>query len=91
MKQSVTPYQFEVIQTRQKQQSTYTLLCLSGRDFLKYAVAVVDRAGHDLVLLSASREASLRFFDTVVEGELSSIHLPEVAEDFFHALILEIS
>ncbi len=90
MKQCVTPYHFEVVEKRQKNRSAYTLLRLEGRDLLKYAVAVEDSVGHDLVLLSESREASTGFFDTAVEGELSSIQLYDAAEDFFHALVLEI-
>ena len=90
MKQCVTPYQFEIVETRQKNRSSYTLLRLEGRGFLNYAIAVEDGDGHELALLCANREACESFFATVVEGELASVHLREVAEDFFHDQCLEI-
>lgn len=90
MKQCENFYQFEVVEKRHKEHASYTLLRLEGRDLVKYAVAVEDSAGHDLVLLNQSKEACVDFFNRVAEGELSSIHLCEVVEDFFHDHCLEI-
>lgn len=90
MKHSVIPYQLTVLEERSTTQGQYRLLRIEGDALLKYAVSVEDRAGSDLVVLNSNGEACRVFFEKLVQGELSSLQLGEVAEDFCHEHLLEI-
>lgn len=90
MKNTVVAYHFETVEERHLDRSVYTLLRLVRGDLLKYAVVIEDPSGIDLALLNGEKKACCDFFDKIVAGELSSVHLCEAAQDFSLAQTLEI-
>lgn len=90
MKHSVISYHLEIIEERELSEATYRLLRLKEKGLLKYAIEITDRSGHDLALLNNQEDACRDFFEKIVIGELSSIHLCEAAQDFSLSCALEI-
>ena len=89
MEHSVISCQTEMLKERRSKEGVYALLKIKWRRSVKYAVAIEDRAGSDLALLCGTDARCLALFDQIVEEELSSIQLAEVAEDFRCTEILE--
>ena len=83
-------YHLEIVEERRKDVGHYTLFRIRIGDLLRYAVAIEDRAGSELALLIGAEKKIFAFFDQIAEGELSSLQLLEVAEDFRCETILEI-
>lgn len=89
MEHQVISYQMEIVEERRATEGIYHLLRISGEKLLKYAVAVEDECGTELALLQGREAHAREFFGQIVAGELSSLHLCEVAEDFCHANVEE--
>ena len=83
-------YQMEILEERRAAEKRYRLLRISGEELLKYAVAVLDAEGSELALLQGEESHARECFGRIAEGELSSLHLCEVAADFCHAFATEI-
>jgi hypothetical protein len=90
MEHQVIAYQMEIVEERSAGMASYQLLRIVSNTLLKYAVAITDGQGSELALLQGEEEQVLAFFDQIAAGELSSLHLCEVAEDFCHAFAGEI-
>ena len=90
MKHNVISYHLEVVEERSFPEATYRLLRLEDKELLKFAVEIADRSGRELALLHGKDAPCRAFFEQIVRGELSSIQLSEVAEDFSRAYAPEI-
>lgn len=90
MKEQVSLYHVEVVEVRQGSDGVYTLLRITRGSLLKYAVEIEDRAGMEFACLTDAETECRIFFDRLVAGELSSLHLCEAASDFCCEHSLEI-
>ncbi|MBE6662245.1 MAG: hypothetical protein E7606_03055 [Ruminococcaceae bacterium] len=90
MKQQRTLYQLEIVEERRADDRIYTLLRLERGALLRYAVCIEDRAGIEIAWIGDRDEECRSFFDKLVKGSLSSVHLTEVATDFSYRRSLEI-
>ena len=82
MKDRAILYHLEIAEEQRMGDAIYRLLRLTDGELLKFAVEISDRAGRDLALLHGRESDCHSFFAQIVRGELSSIQLGEVAEDF---------
>ena len=90
MKEQVRLYHVEIVEERQGNDGVYTLLRITRGSLLKYAVEIEDRAGIEFACLTDAEPECRMFFDRLVTGELSSLHLCEAASDFCYEHSLEI-
>ena len=90
MKQPKTSYQLEIMEERREDGRVYTLLRLERDALLRYAVCIEDHAGCEIAWIGAREEACRGFFEKMVAGSLSSLHLADVAADFSRDCSLEI-
>ena len=90
MKQQVRSYQWEIIEEREIANGVYTLFRFTYGKLLKYAVAIEDRSGSEIAWIGTEEHTCRLRFKQIVEGELSSVHLMEVAADFCCESALEI-
>lgn len=90
MKQQTSSYQLEIMEERRATESVYTLLCMTHGSLVKYAVCIEDRFGSDIAWIGDKEEGARIAFDHMVAGSLSSIHLMDIAADFYYERSLEI-
>lgn len=70
-----------VLDWMEKENTCYALLCLQFERALSYALYIECEEEHALELIGTQRKDAQELFVQAVRGELSPIHLREVAED----------
>lgn len=80
MKQKKNGY-LTVLDWMEKENTCYALLCLQFERALSYALYIEREEEHAIELIGTQRKDAQELFAQAVRGELSPIHLREVAED----------
>ena len=90
MKNNVMTARLERMAQSEDRAKTTELWKIEIRGREHYGVMIEDASGEDLALVGKNEARSMRFFERAVEGELSSLHLSEAAQDFRMEYELEI-
>ena len=77
----MTKGKFLMISESENENAEYSLWEIKIKDTVRYAIYAKANGESDIEIFSGNRENCERIFKTVVEEELSPIHLEDIATD----------